>query len=95
MEGGRAGGEPSWAHMAPAPASPEVWVLLQPAGCRTERFGQRPICLLNQPPPASLQWGLWSLLLPLEAGLPSPKPPPSPCASALPAQGFLLCAARP
>lgn len=50
--------------------SPRVVV----TGCRAECFGQRPSCLLNQLPPACLQWGLWLLLLPGEAA-PLPKAP--------------------
>lgn len=82
----------------PPGAGPEVWVLLQPTvavtRCRAECFGQRSRCLLNRPPPACRQWGAVVTAPALGGRLPSSKPPPSPCASALPAQGFLLAAVQ-
>lgn len=64
------------------------------AGCRAECFGHRPSCLLNQPPPTCQKWGPVVTAPALGGWAPLLKPPPSPCASALPAQGFLLAAVR-
>lgn len=91
-EGGQEGSLAA-AHIAPAPASPEVWCSYSPQGAGRSVSARGHLPFKSASSRSACSWGLWSPLLPMEA-----RPPPQSPALTRRSQHFLLrasfCAAR-